>query len=481
MSPEKARKPRERSAPAEFIPHHGFHITVNNQDDIFAAMQNGVSGILGKQYLEQPITDIEVSAISDLETFDFLAEIDPEYSIGEGRHKGFNELISNELFEGYEDIRERGEMYLMKTPSGTELLISRQRGLSGSIHITTGFKEGDYGEDNEHLIPSPRLDPELFPTVLADFNDFVTRCVNRYYEINIKSSPNVELQLGIPRKGKEARGRSSSLPEELVGKIEVEVPHITFDDIGGQHEAKEEIEGLAFALKRPDLYKKWGTKPPKGVLLHGPPGTGKTLLAKALAAQSNARFLHVQASDVASKWYGESEKLVESIFAYAGNGPNSIIYLDEIDALAPHITTAHEATRRVVATLLENMDGLVSSQGVFVVASTNRIDSLEPALKRAGRFDRWVEVTLPNAEDRIQIFGIHMEKAQKIANRRLFHEEIDFTQLSHKFDGRNGADIAEVLRRALERKVRLEGISGDEQDVLKTEDIMAEINRYEKK
>ena len=159
-------------------------------------------------------------------------------------------------------------------------------------------------------------------------------------------------------------------------------------------------------MKNPELYRKWGTKPPKGIILYGDPGTGKTLLAKALASQAEARFFHVEASDVASKWYGESEKMVKDIFRLASrNGDKTIIFFDEIDAIAPPREGAHEATQRVVSTLLENMDGIASHDNVMVVASTNRLESIDPALLRPGRFDRWVEVPLPmrKEEDKLLI------------------------------------------------------------------------------
>lgn len=261
--------------------------------------------------------------------------------------------------------------------------------------------------------------------------------------------------------------------------MEIQRPDVKFENIGGQIEAKKEIQGLAFALKNPELYKKWGTNPPKGIILYGPPGTGKTLMAKALASQAKARFFHVEASDIASKWYGESEQIVKSIFDLAGqNGENTIIFFDEIDAIAPQREGAHEATQRVVGTLLENMDGMASRNNVMVVASTNRLNSIEPALLRAGRFDRWVEVPLPDEEGRKQIFNIHMSKAENIAGRSLF-SGVNLDAIVPNTEKSSGADIAEIIRRALEEKVRQEGM-GQDTGIVTTEDILRVLKNYER-
>jgi transitional endoplasmic reticulum ATPase len=268
-------------------------------------------------------------------------------------------------------------------------------------------------------------------------------------------------------------------PDQLLGKIEIEKPDVTFEDIGGQPQAKREIQGLAFALKNPELYKKWGTRPPKGIILYGPPGTGKTLMARALASQADARFFHVETSDIASKWYGESEQIVKSIFELASqNGEKTIIFFDEIDAIAPQREGSHEATHRVVSTLLENMDGMTSRDNVMVVASTNRLDGVEPALLRAGRFDRWVEVPLPDEEGRKQIFNIHMQKVEQVAGRSLF-SGVNLDAIIPNTEKSSGADIAEVVRRALEEKVRQEG-TGQQVGLVTTEDILRELKNYER-
>lgn len=202
-------------------------------------------------------------------------------------------------------------------------------------------------------------------------------------------------------------------------------------------------------------------------------------MAKALASQAEARFLHVEASDIASKWYGESEKIVKSIFDLAASyGEPTIIFFDEVDAVAPQREGAHQATQRTVSTLLENMDGMTANPNVMVVASTNRLESVDSALIRAGRFDRWVEVPLPDEEGRKQILDIHMRKAEEVAGRSLFHQISSDTVVS-AMERTSGADIAEIIRRVLEEKVRQEGMGQEATDV-STEDILREIKGYEK-
>ena len=263
-----------------------------------------------------------------------------------------------------------------------------------------------------------------------------------------------------------------------MSKIEIDRPNVTFDEIGGQETAKREVEGLAFALSNPDLYKKWGTRPPKGVLLYGPPGTGKTLMAKALASQAKARFLHIKASDIGSKWYGESEQIVEQIFQFAGENGKTIIYFDEIDSIAPPRDGKHEATQKVIGTLLQNIDGIGSSDNVMIVASTNKLQNIDEAMLRPGRLDRLVDVGLPDEQGIKQIFGIHQQKVNKAADRELF-DGVDTEHIAEMMKGFSGADIAEIIRRTLEEKVRQEGI-GKEPGLVTTGDIVGEIKAYER-
>ncbi|MGH2604283.1 MAG: ATP-binding protein [Dehalococcoidia bacterium] len=255
------------------------------------------------------------------------------------------------------------------------------------------------------------------------------------------------------------------------------VPAATFRDVGGLTEAKRELESVCVALSRPEVYQRWGTRPPKGVLLYGPPGTGKTLLARCVAGQAEAAFFHIRAVDVASMWYGQAERRLQDAFDRARKQTPAVVFLDEVDALTPPRETSHEASHRVVSTLLENLDGLRPLEGVVVLAATNTPQSVDPALLRPGRLDRLVEVPLPEAEARLQILYVHMRRAERRAGRRLF-ESSDWRRLVRATEGMSGAEIEETVRRALEARVRLHD-DADIQRLITEEELLDAAGAFE--
>ena len=187
------------------------------------------------------------------------------------------------------------------------------------------------------------------------------------------------------------------------------VPDVTYEDIGGlTDEVKKVREMVELPLKHPEIFEKLGVEPPRGVLLHGPPGTGKTLLAKAVANESEAHFILLNGPEIMSKFYGESEKKIRDIFDDAQKNAPSIIFIDEIDAIAPKREEVQgEVERRVVSQLLTMMDGLKSRGRIIVIGATNRVNSIDPALRRPGRFDREVEISVPDKKGRLNILKIH--------------------------------------------------------------------------
>jgi transitional endoplasmic reticulum ATPase len=252
-------------------------------------------------------------------------------------------------------------------------------------------------------------------------------------------------------------------PPDLPRAQIAELPHASFDEVGGQEEAKRELQAICLAIRDPEAYRRWGARPPKGVLLYGPPGTGKTLLARCLAREAGARFVHLRAADITSKWYGEAERRMQAAFDRARKEAPAVIFFDEIDAIARVREDSHEATHRVVSTLLENMDGLEGSRGVVVIAATNRPEAVDSALTRPGRFDRLVEVPLPDRRGRRAIFDVHQRKAEQQAGRRLFeaHDGAGWDRLLDATEGFSGAEIEETVRRALETKVRAGATEGE--------------------
>jgi transitional endoplasmic reticulum ATPase len=226
-------------------------------------------------------------------------------------------------------------------------------------------------------------------------------------------------------------------------EVMVEVPNVTWEDIGGLEDVKLILrEAVELPLKEPEAFKKIGIVPPRGVLLYGPPGTGKTLLAKAVANESDANFISIKGPEVMSKWVGESEKAVRLIFKKAKQVSPSIVFLDELDAIAPARGTSHDsgATERVVNQILTSIDGLESLEGVVTIGATNRPDIIDHALLRTGRFDRLVYVGVPDLEARKAIFRVHTK------NMPLKGVDIDW--LASESEGYVGSDIEGVCREA---------------------------------
>jgi transitional endoplasmic reticulum ATPase len=220
---------------------------------------------------------------------------------------------------------------------------------------------------------------------------------------------------------------------------------VKWSEIGGLESIKRELqEAVEWPLKFSDLYKTIGYNMPKGVLLFGPSGTGKTLLAKAAATESEANFISVRGPELLSKWVGESEKGVREVFRRARQASPCIIFFDEIDALAPMRGMGGDSnvTERVVSQLLTEMDGIQALQGVVVLAATNRIDMVDPALLRPGRFDKIVNVPLPDREARKGILQIHM-KGKPIS------KDVEVERLVEMTEGFNGADLAALVNTAL--------------------------------
>ncbi len=232
----------------------------------------------------------------------------------------------------------------------------------------------------------------------------------------------------------------SSKPVDL---SEEAIPTITYEDIGGMKEEVHKVrEMIELPLKRPEIFARLGIEPPKGVLLYGAPGTGKTLLAKAVANESEAHFITINGPEIMSKFYGESEKKIREIFDDAEKNAPSIIFIDEIDAVAPKREEgAGDVEKRVVAQLLTMMDGLQSRGKVVVIGATNRPNGVDPALRRPGRFDREVELSAPDKDGRLQILKIHTRGMP-------LTRDVDLDVLASKTHGFVGADVEALTKEA---------------------------------
>ena len=240
-----------------------------------------------------------------------------------------------------------------------------------------------------------------------------------------------------------------SVAEKPAKGEELKVPRVTYEDVGGLGEEVRKVrEMIELPLRHPELFERLGVEAPKGVLLHGPPGTGKTLLAKAVASETQANFFAISGPEIMSKFYGQSEENLREIFKQAEETAPSIIFIDEIDSIAPkRDEVVGEVERRVVAQLLALMDGLRARGRVVVIGATNRPNSLDPAIRRPGRFDREIEIGIPDRGERLEILEIHMRGMPLAGNVSL--EEL--ANISH---GYVGADLAALAREAAMRSLR---------------------------
>ena len=220
------------------------------------------------------------------------------------------------------------------------------------------------------------------------------------------------------------------------------VPAVTYEDIGGMRSVTRKVrEMIELPLRHPEIFERLGVEPPKGVLLYGPPGTGKTLLAKAVANESGANFISISGPEVMSKWYGQSEENLRKIFDEAEKNAPSIIFIDEIDSIAPKREEATgEVERRVVSQLLTLLDGLKKRGKIIVIAATNRPNAIDPALRRGGRFDREIEIPVPDREGRLEVLKIH--------TRNMPLKEVDLGWLADITYGYVGADLWSLAKEA---------------------------------
>ena len=234
-------------------------------------------------------------------------------------------------------------------------------------------------------------------------------------------------------------------------EVFIENPDVKWDDIGGLKEVKQQLqEAVEWPMKYPALYDKLGHRMPRGILLHGPSGVGKTLLAKAVATESEANFVSVRGPELLSKWVGESERGIREIFRRARQASPCVVFFDEIDSIAPIRGAGAETavTERVVSQLLTELDGMENMHGVIVLAATNRADMIDPALLRPGRFDKIIQIPMPDKDSRRQILEITAKSIPAVSDKN----ELDYVNLdkiAEITDGMSGADVAAIANTAV--------------------------------
>ena len=269
------------------------------------------------------------------------------------------------------------------------------------------------------------------PLKIADTSPSGTVVVTDATEITISEKPAEQIR----------EGEAAGAPEGS--------PSITYEDIGGLDRELEQVrEMIELPMRHPELFQQLGIEPPKGVLLHGPPGTGKTLMAKAVANEIDASFHTISGPEIMSKYYGESEEQLREMFEEAEKNAPAIVFIDELDSIAPkRAETSGDVERRVVAQLLSLMDGLEERGQVIVIGATNRVDAIDPALRRGGRFDREIEIGVPDKEGRREILQVHTRGMP-------LSDGIDLEQYAENTHGFVGADVATLTREAAMNALR---------------------------
>ncbi len=314
--------------------------------------------------------------------------------------------------------------------------------------------------------------------------DLETLCKEAAMRVLRRVLPDIKPEEEIPQeilqemiiKKSDFREALREIQPSALREVLVQVPNVKWDDIGGLESAKQELrEAVEWPLKYPDSFERFGVRPPKGVLIYGPPGTGKTLLAKAVANESESNFIAVKGPELLSKWVGESEKGVREVFRKARQTAPTVIFFDEIDALASTRaggSTDSGVTQRVVNQLLTEIDGMEELQDVAVIAATNRADILDPALVRPGRFDRHVKIEEPDEKGRLEIFKVHTAKMP-------LADDVDLQRLAKNTEGYVGSDIEAVSREAVMLALR-DNLQADKITMKNFRDAMKKIKTEEK-
>lgn len=455
-------------------------------DSIYQSLRNGESGQIASLQMKSPLQVVAILAHSNGgESFDLSAHILVNREDFVGEERGMNEIMRDivlELSDGIDD--EDGEeeediYYIVSTKSNGELLITAED--EGSVLSISMGGIAKYVGKEVKAEDSPKLTKENLQAYLTVILDVTGIAIQEFYKGSDTSrySPVLEITKLIPVRQHNEHVIMAGDRKSLLKRIEVKKDRLNYalDDVGGQEQAKEIVELCLLGFNSPEVYKKWGIEPPRALLFHGPAGTGKTLMAKVLASSSDSRFFNVRSIDIVSGCFGDSERALKDVFNYARKGEGrTIVFFDKIDVLAPSVKDAYENAERVVGTLLFEMDELLDSPNVFVIGATDNLNGLDDVLKRESRFAHIVKLELPNAEERLEIFNIHINRAEDGAEGELF-EDIDWGRIAGLIDGFSGADIAEVVRKTLERKVK-EELYGGNPSLVSTEDLINTIQEY---
>ena len=281
--------------------------------------------------------------------------------------------------------------------------------------------------------------------------------------------------------------RNRNIGVTIKSESEIITSDNPFEEIAGQDEAVKEAMKLVLAINNPDIFKRRGVKQPKGILMYGPPGTGKTLLAKCISKAVKAEFISVTGGDVQSKWINGSVELIKKVFeeaiALSKRDKKVVLFFDEIDAIGAvrsDATTGSREDGKVVSLMLQYMDGINQNPNITILATSNRPENIDPALKRPGRIDKILEVGLPKKDsEREAILRVHVNNAQKQSNTAstLFSPDLNLLKIAESTNGLSGAELANLINLVLEEKVYQE-LEGNTWTPTSTEELLSKIQPY---
>ena len=437
---------------------------VANESEANFILVNGPE-IMNKFYgeSERKIRSIFEEAEKNAPSIIFFDEID---AIAPKREETYGEVerrVVSQLLTQMDGLKKRGKVVVIgatNRPNAIDPALRRPGRFDREISIGVPNKKGRLNILKIHtrLMPLTKdVSLEKLAEVTHGFVGADLSALTKEAAMNVLRRILPDIKLGekseIPKKilenlkitSKDFQEALKIVRPSVLREVLIETPNIKWEDIGGLANIKKELkETIEWPLKNPKIFKRMGIRPPRGLLIYGPPGTGKTLLAKAVAKEAEANFISVKGPELLNKWVGESEKGIRKVFERARQVAPAIIFLDELDAIAPR-RGAYEGegnvTERVVNTLLAEMDGLEDLHDVIIIGATNRPDIIDPALLRPGRFDRLLLTPPPSEEGRIQILKIHTQKMP-------LAKDVDLKELSTLTDGYVGADVEALCREA---------------------------------
>jgi transitional endoplasmic reticulum ATPase len=404
--------------------------------------------IMGKFYgeSEERLREIFKQAEENSPSIVFIDEID---SIAPKREEVSGELekrIVSQLLTLMDGMKSRGKVVVIAAtnrPDSIDPALRRPGRLDREIEIGIPDDEGRLEILSIHTRGMPFVGADL--EVLS--KEAAMRSLRRILpEIDLDEEKiSTEILQKIQVTNEDFLDALKEVRPSALREVQVQIPNVSWDDVGGLEELKEELrEAVEWPIKHKEAFDYVDVETPKGILLHGPPGTGKTLIAKALAKMTESNFISIKGPELLSKWVGESEKGVREIFRKARQAAPCIIFLDEVDALVPRRGSGESGshvTENIVSQILTEIDGLEELHNVLIVGATNRLDIVDEALLRPGRFDRIIEVPNPDSKGREQIFKIHTKK-------KPLEDDVKISKLVELTDGFTGAEIAAVANRA---------------------------------